>query len=186
MRMLALGSSLFVGLCLSASSSFAVTASPFEVFTFDGICTDCKTTGHGMGTLTLTNYTPGSAIANSNFIDFTYKGDVSYDVNNSNFFLGNVSGNISSAPGFYNFNLTTLGIEGFVTFSTDTAGSWNTGVNVLSDDQGNTGTWNGSAVVSGVPESSTWAMMLLGFGGLGFLAYRKAAKCPRTTEMLAA
>ena len=29
------------------------------------------------------------------------------------------------------------------------------------------------AGVSGVPEPSTWAMMLLGFGGLGFLAWRR-------------
>jgi hypothetical protein len=28
--------------------------------------------------------------------------------------------------------------------------------------------------VGGVPEPSTWAMMLLGFAGLGFAAYRKA------------
>jgi hypothetical protein len=30
-------------------------------------------------------------------------------------------------------------------------------------------------VASGVPESSTWAMMILGFLGLGFLTYRKKA-----------
>jgi hypothetical protein len=28
----------------------------------------------------------------------------------------------------------------------------------------------------GVPEPSTWAMMLLGFAGLGFLGYRQTAK----------
>jgi PEP-CTERM motif len=27
-----------------------------------------------------------------------------------------------------------------------------------------------------VPEPSTWAMMLVGFGGLGFAAYRTSAK----------
>ena len=31
----------------------------------------------------------------------------------------------------------------------------------------------GSAVAGGVPEPSTWAMMLLGFGGLGFAGYRR-------------
>ena len=31
----------------------------------------------------------------------------------------------------------------------------------------------GNIPISGVPESSTWAMMLLGFGGLGALAYRR-------------
>jgi PEP-CTERM motif len=29
-----------------------------------------------------------------------------------------------------------------------------------------------------VPEASTWAMMLAGFGGLGFAAFRRARKQP--------
>jgi hypothetical protein len=29
---------------------------------------------------------------------------------------------------------------------------------------------------SGVPEPSTWAMLLLGFGGVGFGAYRRTKK----------
>jgi hypothetical protein len=33
-----------------------------------------------------------------------------------------------------------------------------------------------AAVVAGVPEPSTWAMMILGFGGVGFMAYRRKAK----------
>jgi hypothetical protein len=32
------------------------------------------------------------------------------------------------------------------------------------------------SAVGGVPESSTWAMMLLGFCGLGFMAYRRKSK----------
>jgi hypothetical protein len=32
------------------------------------------------------------------------------------------------------------------------------------------------ASVSAVPEPSTWAMMLLGFAGVGFMAYRRKAK----------
>ena len=32
----------------------------------------------------------------------------------------------------------------------------------------------GQAFSSGVPEASTWAMMLLGFAGLGFAGWRKA------------
>jgi hypothetical protein len=31
------------------------------------------------------------------------------------------------------------------------------------------------AVTTGVPESSTWAMMILGFVGLGFMAHRRKA-----------
>jgi hypothetical protein len=33
-----------------------------------------------------------------------------------------------------------------------------------------------TAVASGVPEPSTWAMLLLGFAGIGFMAYRRKAK----------
>jgi hypothetical protein len=35
---------------------------------------------------------------------------------------------------------------------------------------------NGNAVTSAVPEPSTWAMMLLGFAGVGFMAYRRKSK----------
>jgi len=30
--------------------------------------------------------------------------------------------------------------------------------------------------VAAVPEPSTWAMMILGFAGVGFMAYRRKAK----------
>jgi hypothetical protein len=39
-----------------------------------------------------------------------------------------------------------------------------------------------NSVVIGTPEPSTWAMMLLGFVGLGFVGYRKS----RTKTTLAA
>jgi hypothetical protein len=32
------------------------------------------------------------------------------------------------------------------------------------------------SAVAAVPEPSTWAMMILGFGGVGFMAYRRKAK----------
>ena len=34
------------------------------------------------------------------------------------------------------------------------------------------GTWQ----VAAVPEPSTWAMMILGFAGVGFMAYRRKSK----------
>ena len=34
----------------------------------------------------------------------------------------------------------------------------------------------GTGSISGVPEPSTWAMMLLGFAGLGFAGYRASRK----------
>jgi len=39
-------------------------------------------------------------------------------------------------------------------------------------------TWS---IDSGVPEPSTWAMMLLGFVGLGFIAYRRTNKAASGT-----
>ena len=38
--------------------------------------------------------------------------------------------------------------------------------------------------VVAVPESSTWAMMLLGFGGLGFAGYNASRKCARVALRL--
>ncbi len=35
-----------------------------------------------------------------------------------------------------------------------------------------------SLTVGGVPEVSTWAMMILGFFGVGFMAYRRKAARP--------
>ncbi len=37
------------------------------------------------------------------------------------------------------------------------------------------GTWE-IRVTEAVPESSTWAMLLLGFAGVGFMAYRRQSK----------
>ncbi len=34
----------------------------------------------------------------------------------------------------------------------------------------------GNSMASAVPEPSTWAMMILGFGGIGFMAYRRKSK----------
>jgi hypothetical protein len=38
-----------------------------------------------------------------------------------------------------------------------------------------------NTIVVGVPEPSTWAMMLLGFVGLGFLAHRRKSRAPLQT-----
>jgi len=43
-----------------------------------------------------------------------------------------------------------------------------------SDQQGNL--IDNVVVTTGVPEPSTWAMMLLGFAGLGFAAYQGSRK----------
>jgi hypothetical protein len=52
-----------------------------------------------------------------------------------------------------------------------TVGNQDIGANFISE----TGTFE-FGVASGVPEPSTWAMMILGFTGIGFMAYRRRSK----------
>jgi hypothetical protein len=58
---------------------------------------------------------------------------------------------------------------------TFTNGSFNFFVNDLSITPGGNIALSGTIrdVVAGVPEPSTWAMMVLGFAGVGFMAYRR-------------
>jgi hypothetical protein len=37
---------------------------------------------------------------------------------------------------------------------------------------------HGTMTVAAVPEPATWAVMVLGFGGVGFLAYRRKSRPP--------
>ncbi len=47
-----------------------------------------------------------------------------------------------------------------------------------------TGEVGANTVITGVPEPSTWGMMLIGFAGLGFAAFRRSAK-PRLENAIA-
>jgi len=40
-------------------------------------------------------------------------------------------------------------------------------------ENGSTGAVGSGTVIAAVPEPSTWAMLLLGFAGVGFAAYRR-------------
>jgi uncharacterized membrane protein len=89
--------------------------------------------------------------------------------------------------GFYDdSSMVQHGFIGFPTgggydyLSFDPSGSASTTINSLNDKGDIVGfyTTEGDTVVgfvgTPVPEPSTWAMMLLGFAGFGFLGYRKA------------
>jgi hypothetical protein len=67
------------------------------------------------------------------------------------------------------------------------ASDLNTGVEASTDltlsgfviGGGGANSFNGdftTSAVSGVPEPATWAMMILGFAGIGFMAYRRKSK----------
>jgi hypothetical protein len=63
---------------------------------------------------------------------------------------------------FHSLGFTSIGGDYTVTFASLDAGSYG---GVL-----------GGVTVSAVPEPSTWAMMILGFAGVGFIAYRRKLK----------
>jgi hypothetical protein len=81
----------------------------------------------------------------------------------------------SDGSGFFDkpFALTTIN---YVANSANTAISF---VEIASNDGGNNDalidgvSFQGPSVTSAVPEPSTWAMMILGFCGLGFMAHRR-------------
>jgi hypothetical protein len=56
---------------------------------------------------------------------------------------------------------------------------WNTNPGGNTGYVGGTLEIGGPGLTTGVPEPSTWAMMIVGFMGLGFLAYRKKNSIPR-------
>ena len=72
----------------------------------------------------------------------------------------------SSSYTLYSYTFTTTG--GMLSFSNNTVGNQNIG-NLLDN----------VSLADPVPELSMWAMMLLGFAGLGFAGYRQA-KTSRT------
>jgi hypothetical protein len=79
--------------------------------------------------------------------------------------LGNFSQSItlasSSALQLHSYTFTTTG--GVLDFADLAGGNGNIG-NILD---------NVTVMTAAVPESSTWAMMILGFFGVGFMAYRR-------------
>ncbi len=157
----------------SSSSAMATAAVPAADYTFNfsGQCSDCV--GTGAATLNVTNYVPGAALDNSNFVSFSYAGTdllAAYSFNTVDFF----SGNIDLAPGFYNVSI----IHSPYQFLTNTEGDWSTTGPVpvdMVDDFGLAGTWSGALTTAGVPEPATWAMMLAGFGLIGAAMRRRKA-----------
>jgi hypothetical protein len=118
-------------------------------------------------------------------------------------FVANVPGQVD---GFGTFNLSFNMFDGFgdaataVTFTlTNTSGTpWASAAGVLtpntdghevaahifacaapcSTDAGTLATGFATGHVAPVPETSTWAMMILGFFGVGFMAYRRRSSGP--------
>jgi hypothetical protein len=101
---------------------------------------------------------------------------VSESTTQTGWFAGNTATNFVGTPtaAFGYFNLTS-GLTNDIAPGTDSDKFhfFNAQVNSvftlsLTDANGDV-----AQVVEGVPEPSTWAMMILGFAGIGFMAYRR-------------
>ncbi len=170
-----------------ALAALFLAAAPFEaaparadtVFDFSGVC-DAGCTGTATGVLTLVDFfdDDNGMVDDATFISFAYSSSSGSllitlaDGGSANGLLyddGRPFGGlfVSSSTGLPFFHATP---EGFDVATTPDPGT---------DDVGSSFTF---VQVSGaIPEPSTWAMMLLGFAGLGYAGYRKAKQAAVTS-----
>lgn len=175
-------------LAFSAALFHAAPVRADIVFAFSGVCSS-GCTGEATGILTLADsYSFGADITAADFISLTYDSSardfelLHFDTSGLEgvYFQGglNADGSLNSAgvlnilpPFVFPFFKATPGrFEAFTGITRMDAGSdpiFKLMKTVTSPGGGDTGT---------VPESSTWAMMLLGFAGLSFACYRKARR----------
>jgi hypothetical protein len=105
-------------------------------------------------TLTVSGYVTGDGSGlNPSYVQFVFDGTTYEDIQHP-----------TSPYTQYTFNVTATGSDTF-------------GINYI-DQNGFLGvdSFSVSSVTSAVPEPSTWAMMILGFAGVGFMAYRRKSK----------
>lgn len=187
---------MIAGLALSAAFAVSQSASATSV-TYDVSGTFENLSGSYYSALSRGSFT-GTFVAPSNTFPL---GSSTYDyLHNFQINLYTANGSLfstlsSSTAGSYldisNNNLGTYGGEqiAFVANGTNYlqlivpvtfngTGSIIPGVNTSYAEVGANYAYlaTGSVLVAGVPEPSTWAMLLLGFAGVGFVAYRRKSK----------
>ena len=157
-----------------------LAAAPIEAqtYTFTGLCTDCE--GTVTATLKLDDYTPGDGLTAANLISFSYGSNLvpAFTVTSAQSLSG-VFG--ASGEQLADIDIRTNDIPargGMYEFVSHMDGNWT--VSFQSDessgsdflDIGTHGTWS-------VPEPASWALMLLGFGGVGTALRRMPRRSAR-------
>jgi hypothetical protein len=153
-----------IDVTLKNSLGFVTTGGGHEAFSFNldtGTLTNANITGLTSGF----SFDGAKSVPNAG----TFNNNISCDV------CGN--GGSNAQPGPLNFNITLAGLT-VNDFTTSTAG-YLFAADLLVPPTGEV------AVGSAVPEPSTWAMMILGFLGLGFLGYRKSSGSSNPTFRMA-
>lgn len=189
---------LFGGALVIGSSMF--TGARADTITYQ-LTFDSKGDEVGSGTLTLQNVTASSTIDIGNFgpggaaintLDFVSLtgmiNGITFSVPIGNF-IGSatengeaggitvVDGQVTNIFSYFNDPAFTSSSTEYLTFDNSTNDS-KKNPTLLAFELGSTqGTIAvGAPVVAAVPEPSTWAMMILGFCGVGFMAYRRKSK----------
>jgi hypothetical protein len=125
------------------------------------------------------DYTDSTTGISLNSLNIVLGSTLSFTYNHTNDFLqvgglANGAGTIQYSPSTDDFYLQIFGLgAGTPTFNqlgyTQTSYSSDNYFYTLNQ----TGTVSATPITAAVPEPSTWAMLLLGFTGIGFLAYRR-------------
>ncbi len=154
-------------LFLAAVPFHAAPARANVIFDFSGVCDDgCSGTASGVLTLA-DSYRFGTRITSADFISMQYSSSSGgFDLTSANSPM--IGGGLNADGSFNSTGL--LNITAFPAFFEAIPGAFLTNLG----DFGATFTF--TLVSAAAPEPSTWAMILLGFAGLGYAGYRKAKR----------
>jgi hypothetical protein len=174
--LIALAAPLFAGSAKAAVYTYAIT---FNDPDGAGVLTG----GSGLMTLDVANF-PGPFLygtGNPNFLGLTATINGQTYIVNASDIVGGI--NVGAAGQFYDLGVKTqagltpgshyfemFGAQGYAGYNVFTVG----GPNLISQASWSIG--EGVIQVAAVPEISTWAMMLLGFAGIAFMAHRRTSK----------
>ncbi len=146
--------------------------SSFDFYPGNGNYVDLDGSSYQLGTLTsIPTIAAGTYTLSFNLSGYTYNNQ--YGLEQTQVTLGNFTKLITptvdtsvtpSAMGFYTYTFTTTG--GPIVFQAVNPNDQGVGTNV-----GNI--LDNVLLTTAVPEPATWAMMILGFLGVGFMAYRR-------------
>jgi hypothetical protein len=155
-----------VGFCAMSNGSTSVSHLTFsDVASFGGTTSSNQLSVGNFGTFSLANGTENYSALFTLFVNFTAPAGTT--PNPGDFFAsitGSVTGNSGSLH--VDFNNTPQ-------LFTYAGGTFTLALNDLDVSVGGSTNVSGFLIASPVPEPSTWAMIILGFMGVGFMAYRR-------------
>jgi hypothetical protein len=149
---------------------------------------DINFAGGGFGVLTLNFATVAASegVNTSNTSDFgslsvTGLDGMNFSVTSSNLASFSINTTPSGAPPFYGLTITETAPAippggDYIQIYSISGGNISSTPNGSNIDSFTINSISAPTLASAVPEPSTWAMMLLGFAGIGFMAYRRQAK----------